>query len=343
MKLGKVSQTIQKRSVLNLLKERGCKAYLQPKMEEAASVIELDSNLTVVSAMATGTGNGSDVGVYPITRALTEVYCKNGVALGVQVMIHFPQEVKESRLKAMVQAMEEFCSEIEVPILNLQVEVTHTVTCPQVTVTALGEAKSLTQGELLKGRADLDVVMIGEVGLEGSLRILTEKKEELEKRFAPSFLRTLELRYKDMSKSISGIQKASEFFVNDQEFPHNQYLRQVPESGILGGLWELAEASKTGLEIQLRELPISQEVIEVCEYMGVNPYRLGAAGTTLMLCENAEKLIETMNLSGFTAKLIGKTTQGNEKILCNGEDVRHIERPTANELYKVLEERQEEC
>ena len=49
-------------------------------------------------------------------------------------------------------------------------------------------------------------------------------------------------------------------------------MHDVTEGGIFGALWEMAEASGVGLEIDLKKIPIRQETVEVCEFFGVNPY-----------------------------------------------------------------------
>lgn len=334
MKLGRVSETIQKRSILNLIKYTGKYSYNKSKMADpTSSVLNFGGDL-VVSTMASVSGDQKDIGVYAITRAVNDIICRCAQVSGVQVTIHLPEHAYESRLKSMVQAMEEFCESIEVPLLNVQASVTSTVSTTLVTVTALGENSKADLGTMEAGEVDMDIVMIGEVGLEGALRLLSEKREMLDKRFPPVFLRMLDKKSEEMNKSIKALKKVVDLKYNT--------LHQVPESGILGGLWELAEGSNVGVEVQLRELPIGQEVIEICEYLGVNPYRLGAAGTVLVLAKDGQCLVEEMMNLGYQAALIGKTTAGNEKILCNGEDVRHLERPVPNELYKVLEERQEE-
>lgn len=335
MKLGKVSQTILKRSVLNLIKYKGEHSYQQATMEEPTATVKSSDGTLVVSTMTSVNGDQKDIGIYAITRGVIDVVCKGAKPTGVQVIIQLPEHAYESRLKAMVQAMEKFCEEIEVPLLNVQASVTTTVTTSHVTVTALGQVPKTNYRTIAHATNGMDILMLGEVGLEGVLRLLSERREELEQRFTPAFLRTIDHRYNQMQVAVTGSIK-----VGNMEEMH---MHQVPESGVLGGLWELASASGVGLEIQLKELPIAQEVIEVCEYLGVNPYRLGAAGTILIATNHSEELIKEMAEIGHKAVVVGKATSGSDKILCNGEDVRHIERPTPNELYNVLEKRQDEC
>ena len=43
-------------------------------------------------------------------------------------------------------------------------------------------------------------------------------------------------------------------------------MHDVTTGGIFGALWELAEASGVGLEIELKKIPIRQETVEICEF-----------------------------------------------------------------------------
>lgn len=335
MKIGKISQTIMKRSVLNLIRYRGEDSHAAPTMEDPCSKVSINEQELLVSTMASAYGDQKDLGIYAITRAITDLLCRGAKPKGVQVLVQLPEHAYESRLKSMIQSMEEYCTEVKVPLLNVQANVTSTISTSHITVTGLGFVRKENHGSIQDGESNMDIVMVGEVGLEGSLRLLSEERDQLEERFAPAFLRVLENRYHDMSNSIGAIQQLGKL--------QEKIIHQVPESGVLGALWELGEASGVGMNVELKSLPIAQEVIEVCEYMRVNPYRLGSAGAVLVLTRNSVSVIQAMEEAGYKATLIGKTTHEQGRVLCNGDDVRHLERPTPNELYKVLEKRQEEC
>lgn len=328
MKVGKVSQNVLKRSVLNLLQYKGPHKCSAPTMEDPTVETFIDDDSVVISTMTNISGKSTDIGIYAITRGVNDVLCRWAEPTGVQALILLPEQVNESHLKSMVQAMESHCEKIKVPLLYVQVSVVSTVSSPQVTITALGIVGIECLKRMNQGKVDMDIVMVGEVGLEGALHLLSEKRENLEERFTPLFLRGLEEK---SGKIVESVECTSQ--IRDLEY---EIIHQVPEAGILGGLWELAEASELGIEVQLKALAISQETIEVCEYLGVNPYRLGAAGTVLVLAEDGQDFVERMKEYSYKAVIIGRTTEGKEKLLCNQDDIRHIERPTSNELYKVL-------
>ena len=40
--------------------------------------------------------------------------------------------------------------------------------------------------------------------------------------------------------------------------------------------------------------------------------------------------------AGIHAAVVGRATDGNDRVLRNGEDVRYLDRPQTDELYKVM-------
>ena len=87
-------------------------------------------------------------------------------------------------------------------------------------------------------------------------------------------------------------------------------MHDVTEGGIFGALWEMAEASGVGLEIDLKKIPVRQETIEVCEFFGINPYQLISSGCMLMAAEDGNLLVRELEKAGIPATIIGKATAG---------------------------------
>ena len=54
-----------------------------------------------------------------------------------------------------------------------------------------------------------------------------------------------------------------------------------------------------------------------------------------ILDRNGEVLADALNNQGITAAVIGHTTDNNDKILRNGEEMRYIDRPAPDEILKL--------
>ena len=99
-------------------------------------------------------------------------------------------------------------------------------------------------------------------------------------------------------------------------------MHDVTEGGIFGALWEIAEASGVGLEIDLKKIPLKQETVEICEFFGINPYELISSGSMLMATEDGNGLVMELEKAGIPAVVIGKATDSNDRVLLNEEERR---------------------
>jgi hydrogenase maturation factor len=112
-------------------------------------------------------------------------------------------------------------------------------------------------------------------------------------------------------------------------------MHDVTEGGIFGALWEVAEGSGCGLEINLLDIPIRQETVEVCEEFGINPYELISSGSMLITTPDGLGVVRQLQKAGINAAVVGKVTKGNDRVLLSGDEKRFLEPPKSDELYKI--------
>lgn len=97
----------------------------------------------------------------------------------------------------------------------------------------------------------------------------------------------------------------------------------------------MADGAGIGLDVALKRIPIQQETVEICEFFGVNPYQMLSTGAALIAAADGEGLVQKMALEGIPSAVIGRTTSGKERILRNGEEVRYLDKPQMDEMYRV--------
>ena len=103
-----------------------------------------------------------------------------------------------------------------------------------------------------------------------------------------------------------------------------------------GAFWEMASGAGVGLEVDLKKIPIRQETVEICNYFGVNPYQIMSSGSMMIAADDGHELVRKLEQAGIHAAVVGRTNSGNDRILRNGEDVRYLDKPQPDELYKVM-------
>ena len=326
MKIGKVSQTILKRSMLKPLKYTREEALLTPTVEEMCYGISCKEGEDVLCASTVLYGNEKDLGVFALARVLNDLATRGAKMVGADIHIMLPPHAYESRLKAMMEHIEHAGSTQGVQILSAKAEISPAINKAIVYLNGIGVLK---EGELLQssmGKPGQDIVLLKWIGLEGTFRAMREKESELQARFVHTFLSQI----KQMESQIFSSTEIDIARVHGATAMH-----QVTEGGILAALWEMAEASHVGLEVELKKMSIRQETVEVCEFCHLNPYQLTSTGSVLIFTEGGEELVQNYEEMGIQASLLGKTTANAERVILGGEEKRFLDKPSADELLKL--------
>ena len=107
----------------------------------------------------------------------------------------------------------------------------------------------------------------------------------------------------------------------------------VSEGGVFAALWRLSLITRCGLTVYLKRIPIRQEVIEICNCLELDPYKIG--GCELFLGDSGEIApaeagdgqIRQEVTAETGAWQIGFLTDTADKIIRNGEERQFLNRP----------------
>lgn len=367
MRVGNLTQTVWKRSVLKQLHKyalfqapvtdgKEVKAQVETLVECPCTVMEAGSAL-FVTAKAVVSGNRPEAVRYGIARAVNDLYIRGVYPKRISLDIIFPESAEESEVKRLIsQAIEtvEYVNEntgktecgsgsssakedgkrkIDLTVGNAQVN--PAVRQMLIHLTAQGslcEERSGKRPPVLfasGAKPGQDIIMCGYAGLEGTLRILEEREEELGRRFVPAFLRDTK-------------EKGKEVFFSAIDCTEESYgisaVYQVSDGGILAALWELAENSDVGLQIEFSKISICQETVEICEFYRLNPYLMTSAGCVLFTAEHGNTLLHALQEAGIKAVRLGTVTAEHARIITNGEEIRYLDRPAQDELMRWYRE-----
>lgn len=328
MKIGKVSQTVLKRSMLKPLQFHREEAILEPSVEEMCYGVTCKEDEELLVSNAVLYGDEKDLGVFALAQVMNDLATRGARMVGASVHIMLPPYAYESRLKAMMEHIERAGSAHAVQIMCAKAEVSPVISKAIVYMNGVGVLK---KGELLQskmGSAGQDIVLLKWIGLEGTFRAIREKEAELAERFVPTFLNQIRLMESELF-SEEAIEMARVYGVSA--------MQQITSGGILAALWEMAEASNIGLEVDLKKMAIRQETVEVCEFCHLNPYQLTSVGSVLIFTEGGKELVQKYEEHGIQATLLGKTTADAARAILGGEEKRFLDRPAADELLKIYD------
>ncbi len=327
MNLGKISETVLKRSVLNQIGHRREEVLVGPGIGEDCSVLSIAEDEVLVLSTDPITGTDQDIGTLAVHITANDIASNGAEVIGIMLTILLPEGTEEAQLRTAMQDMEEVCKKLNIEIVGGHTEVTKAVRQPIITVTGVGKMKRSEMIKTAGARPGQEIVMTKWAGLEGTAIIAAAKEEQLRTKYNQSFLDGAK-QLIDFISVVPEARIARECGVTS--------MHDVTEGGIFGALWEIGAASKVGLEVDLRKILLKQETVEICEFYDINPYMLISSGCMLMITDQANYLVERLKAAGIAAAVIGRITQGNDRIIINEEERRFLEPPKSDELYKVM-------
>lgn len=345
MDCGKLTESIYERSVIKVIKTNSTenrKFYDGAGLREDCAIlagnrVTDDVCAGIMSGQALASGTDSRVAARAYIAATNHLItcCANAAASGLactyaNVTLMVPERLREIKVRGMIEAATIQAEETGIPILSCNVQVLPMLTEAVATcVVNAGVEKGDNGVVTMKKRAliDEDIVMTKWIGLEGTAVMAAGSQRQLCVRYpadlveeAAGFFRELPIAAEAACAVKSGA----------------SYLQMVREGGVFGGLWKLAADNGVGLVIDLKSIPVRQETIEVCEFFDLNPYELLAGGSLLITTANGGELVRKLEKAGVPAAVIGRTTQGNDRIIRHAEESRFLEPARGDEIFRYF-------
>lgn len=326
MEIGKVPENVLKRAVFKQIKHYRPEVIMHPGIGEDCAAIETKEDEILVFSTDPITGASKGMGALAVHITANDLASSGAQPVGILTCIILPPRTREKKLRDLMEEIVITCKALNIEIMGGHTEVSDVVNRPLITVTGVGKVKKnqlVSSGGLQPGD---DLVMTKWAGLEGTSIIAAEKQEELEKRLPTQLIEAA----KAMKEQISVVPEAEIAMRIGVSSMHD-----VTEGGIFGALWEMGEASGVGIVADLKKIPIRQETIEICELFDINPYMLISSGCMLIGTSQGNLLVEELKKQGIEAAVIGRATDGNDRIIVNGDEQRFLEPAGSDQLYKI--------
>jgi hydrogenase maturation factor len=328
MRQGKISENVLKRSVLRQIKTHREEIISGAGIGKDCAILAFDQGEQTVLSVTPVMAPVDALSGYAIPMALNNVAAAGAEPVGVMLSLILPEETEEADLKALMAQAEVACSEFHVEIMGGHTEVTAAVKAPVLSVTGVGKKEVVARAGCPQGiRANQDIVVSKWIGLEGTIRLAREHKEELCTKYP---VRMIE-EAAGFDKYLSIIPEAATAMKSGVCGMHD-----VSRGGIFGALWEMASGAGVGLEIDLKKLPVKQETIEICEFFELNPYELLSGGCLIMVTGDGGVLVDALAREGIPAVIVGRTTDGNDRVLWNEDEKRYLDLPKPDQIYKII-------
>ncbi len=177
-----------------------------------------------------------------------------------------------------------------------------------------------------------NIILTKSAGIEGTAILATEKEKILRKVIGSQMVQDAKNFYKEISIVKDAITAYKTGGVHAMHDP--------TEGGIIGGIHEIADASKLGVKIFKNKIPIRSETSAICKYFKIDPLHLISSGALLLSVSpnKTNKIIEELHKNGIQVKVIGEfLTNINQRIMMlkNGQ-TKVLSRPESDHIWKAL-------
>lgn len=367
LRYGKADENVLKRSVADVILHEGQKSgtgqsshIKNGKSSDGRGFVPSSDSLSDDAAEKTKTGisvltlSEKNAGGLAVVRAVNSLAAEKIRARVFCPVILLPPGTQEEKLR---EIMSQICSaafSLDVEVRPGHIEVTDAVTRPVITGSASGTffsnpeqkppgnkspeqvspvQKSSGQaspeqfsGKVPQGKKEKtgpEIVAAGWIGMEGTLILTADCRERMRKRFPASLLARTDLPPEELS-----VLKAAEIAAAEGA----GHMVNLSDGGFMAGLWELSKKAERGLDIDLKKVPLLQETIEITEFAGVNPYLMKSEGCLLITARDGDRMAERLMEEGIFASKIGFLNDTKDKIIRNGDEIRHLDRPQTDSL-----------
>ena len=326
METGKVPNGLLQKIILNKIKHTRKDILVTPKIGEDCCAVDYGEYTCVLSTDPI-TGSVNEVGRLAVHVSCNDIASCGAEPIGMLVSILVPPSATEDDLDTVMSQLCDTAASLNVDIIGGHTEITDAVGRIVIIGTAVGKClkeKMITTSGAME---DDDIVMTKSAGIEGTAIIASDFEEKLKSVLDKDLIQSAKGFIDRISVVKEGI-IAGKLGVNS--------MHDVTEGGILGAVWEIAEASGVGALVYKDKIRVERETEEICRYFGIDPLKLISSGCMVITCRNAEELIKELDEQNVKAQIIGKITKLPDRILIDGHSKENINEPASDELYKII-------
>ncbi len=276
------------------------------------------------------------VGWYAVHVNANDVACMGAEPRWFLASLLLPEGKTDRGLaESIFNQIGEACHSLGVSLVGGHTEISHGIDRPIVVGCLLGEVAK--DGLVTAAGAETGdgLLLVVGIPIEATAILAREKAEVLKELFEPLFLERC--RNFLFEPGISIVRAARLALAAGPIHA----MHDLTEGGLLAGLWELAEASGCGLEVDRERIPILPEGQALCEAFGLDPLASIASGAFLLTAaHDRQAAIErALTAQGILVSAIGQVISrtGAEVRLRSGSAVGLAPKPERDELARLLQ------
>ncbi len=325
MEIGKIPNKLLEENVLSKIKPTREEIIVGAAIGEDCGIIDFGENICVVSTDPI-TGATKDIARLAVHISCNDVASSGVDPIAILLTILAPEGTKIEEISKLIEEAKKTASSLNVEIIGGHTEISQAVNRMVISTTCIGKGKKELMVTSHGAKVGDHVIMTKWAGLEGSAILANDREEQLTSVINRELI--------DEAKSyMNHISVVAEGRISGKVGV--TAMHDVTEGGLLGAIWEIAEASKVGIKIWEENIPISKATKAICNYYKIDPLRLISSGVMLITTNKSEELLEAFNKEGIKATIIGKVIKGQSVLVNKGIET-PINPPDSDELFKVV-------
>lgn len=334
MRVGKLSENIYSRSVFKPVYKYNKDLDRDSKNEEG-TVCDMDcAFLHTLTDIELSSLDNKNLWKYELSLALETLflgYKLYDLKPCINISVVIPTAFEEADLRELIKAILCVSKDAEAYIADINVRASAAVLSPLLHINCVKNIEhSYSYGASIKTKPNMQYVfvMFGSAGRASSEYLAHRFENDLNKRFSNQYISQMQNQ-----KKISYIDNLLKM---DIEHRNKCQAYVIGEGGVYATLWEIANTYNCGFEVDLKKIPITQETIEVCDFLDINPYMLYSGGSAILVMPIEIYEAEADLLQTLDAELIGIVTENNDKIITVADERRFLEKPSQDEIIKII-------
>ncbi len=327
--LGKLPPRVLEEVVFRRLGVRDERVIVGPKIGEDAAIIDFGDRVLVVHSDPI-TGAVENIGWLAVNVSSNDVAVRGARPRWISLVILLPEGASIELLDEITEQVDRAARELGISIVCGHTEVTPGLNRPIVISTAMGEAPKDKYVTSSGARVGDKIILTKGAAIEGTA-IFAHEFESFLKRYLP--IEVIE-RAKEYIKYLSVLRDAMVAI----EVGGVTAMHDPTEGGVLGGLQELAMASRRGFRIYENRVIVNEETGMICELLKVDPLKTISSGS-LIITANASKaseIVERLKSEGIRASIIGEITDDGMVLVRSDGSAVEVKKPIQDELWRIM-------
>lgn len=116
-------------------------------------------------------------------------------------------------------------------------------------------------------------------------------------------------------------------------------MHDATECGVIGGLFEVAQASGTGISVDKGKIVVQEPVRKVCDLFGIDPYTSISEGTLIIACRphKAKEVVDRLGGKGIASSMVGEIVEARHGMrLFEGGVARDLVHPKVDPFWAAF-------